>query len=219
MLRRTSEQSSINFLNQTEDTTTPVDSNKKESMSLSELSEQQKSKALNNKDDGYMNINHIRSAAAGDITDMGGPQKQIKTDISPSIWNNDKLLQMEKELDNKEKTKIAKNKIHDVEVVKETNRRTSNLAEAMQNYLQEKSPQRLPDRDGSNYKSSKNHMSIFDSKDFENLPQQTDGEKLAESNKNKANEKDNSWKNSGKSKNAQDVVSTMFDNLMNHGDK
>ena len=71
---------------------------------------------------------------------------------------------------------------------------------------------------GSNYKNLTNNMSIFDSDDFERLPEKTKGEQITEDSINRKNQKDDSWK-SGKVINSKKIVSEFFDNLLQEKDK
>lgn len=212
MLRRHSEQSTIKLLNNDAAKTASAPKIPEDKHSLETLAEQQKAKHLNNKDDGYMTNRHIRSAGSGNITDMGGPQKQAKTETSPSIWDADRLSKMQKELDSKSKTRLEKESLKHKEIEKESERRNLDLAEAIKHNM-EKKPSRLSDHSGSNYKTPTQSMSIFDTKDFERLPEKTAGEQVAEESRQRKAEKDDSWKGNGKSVSSQDVVNRLFDNL------
>jgi type IV secretory pathway VirB9-like protein len=64
------------------------------------------------------------------------------------------------------------------------------------------------------FKSPSNGIGIFDDKDFVNLLDKTSGEKISEDVNKKRDEKDESWKTSGKMLSSKDIMNKLFDNLL-----
>lgn len=184
---------------------------------LAELSEQQKSRNLKGFDPRTSNGSSIISANAGGITDMGGPKKQIKIPISNSIfdpWSNER-----------EASKIGEK--NDIQVAKEiiaTNRRTAeqqrmdDLVEKLQGTDQTKDSSvhrtGTGNVESTAFKPSRNNMSIFDSGDFERIPEKTEGEIISEKVAEKRAEVDESWRNNGKSIKSSEVTNRFFDSLL-----
>lgn len=216
MIRKKSEENKINFLENSlpEKNSSDLDSIKESKKSIEIVMEEQKSKKLNNKDDGYMNGNHIFSARTGEIKNEGGPNKHIKLETSNTIWDSDKTSKLSSEIDSKTKTRLEKEEIL-------TNRRTAEqkrIDEMVENLkstdlTKANSVVKNAPLSGSNYKSLKSSISIFDSGDFERLEEKTRGEEIAEINKQKRSQKDESWKNSGKNFSSKDIVNNLFNNL------
>lgn len=187
---------------------------------LSQLSAEQKSRHLSGFDPENRltsNKSSIISANAAGITDMGGPKKQIKTPISNSIfdpWSNER-----------EASKIGEK--NDIQIAKETiatNRRTAEqdrmneLVEKLQSTDQTKASSvhrtGTGDVESTAFKASRNNMSIFDSSDFERIPEKTGGEKLSEEITEKRAEVDESWRTNGKSIKSSEITDRFFNGLL-----
>jgi hypothetical protein len=191
----------------------------KESKTLDQLAEEQKSRKLNNKDDGLMTAHHISSARTGEITDIGGPRKFTKSETSNTIWEKDKTANLSA-MDNKantikEKKQIVSNKRHAeqkrmgdmIEILRSTDQTKSSSVSSLNIY------------EGSNYKISDNNMSIFDTQDFQRVPKKTTGEILTEETEKRKAETDLSWRDGGKSVNSKEVSSKFFNTLFNNMEK
>jgi hypothetical protein len=215
MLQKMSDQNKILFLNEETSSKIEKKADKSSEKTLKQLSEEQKSKKLNSKDDGLMTSHHISSARTGDITDKGGPSKYLKSESSNTVWDSDKTAKSSKELDNKTKTIQEKEKIasNRREVEK---KRMDDLAATIADTLQEKASSIAPagTHQGSNYQLHNNNMSIFDKKDFQRLDDKTGGEKVSEDTEIKKSQKDESWKSDGKATSSKDFKDRFFDSLM-----
>lgn len=213
MLQRMKDQGQINFLKDQSVPQPKTAEEKQTSKTISEVAEQQKSKKLENKDNGLMSSHHISSARTGVITDNGGPSKQAKMETSNTIFDPSKNS-LPKDVDAKTKTKEAKDQIASNKRTSENNR-MNNLAEALRETLQGKSADvsNIGTFSGSNYKTPKNNFSIFDSGDFERVEEKTAGEMVKEENMKRKSQKDDSWRNGGKSTSYKEVVSEFFDGL------
>ena len=184
---------------------------------LAELSETQKSRNLSGFDPKTSNGSSIISANAAGISDMGGPQKQIKTPISNSIfdpWSNAR-----------EASKIGEKT--DIQVAKETiatNRRTAeqermdDLVEKLRTTDQTKASSvhrtGTGNTERTDFKASQNNMSIFDSSDFARIPEKTGGEKISERVAEEKAQVDNSWRSNGKSLKSSEVQDSFFNSLL-----
>jgi hypothetical protein len=212
MIQKMSDQHKINFLEQDN----VLDVKKKEEISsektIKEISEEQKSKYLFNKDNGMMTSKHVSSARTGSIRDEGGPNKHIKSDSSNTIWNNNKLGDLSKEIDSKTKIVEEKEEIS-------TNRREAeqsrmnDIVESLKSTEQSKSSSVSPMSlfNGSNYKVPKNSISMFDSNDFKRLSEKTEGEKVSDDSMKRKSQVDDSWRNNGKSFSSKEVTNRLFD--------
>jgi len=184
---------------------------------LAELSEQQKSRNLKGFDPMTSNGSSIISANAANISDMRGPTKQIKTPISNSIfdpWHNQREAA---KIGDKTEGQVEKERV-------ETNRRTAenermdNLVEALRTTDQTKAS--AVHRTGTGvsestaFKSSRNNMSIFDSGDFERIPEKTGGEEISEQVAERKAQVDESWRKNSKSLKSSEVANRFFDGLL-----
>ena len=213
MLQRMTDQHKISFLDKANITDVPKKTIANEKKAISDIAETQRSKKLNNKDNGIMTSHHISSARTGDISDNGGPAKYIKSETSNTLWDSERTSKItvdSKENTAKEKDIIASNKRHAEQ------KRMNTMIEELRSTDQTKASAVSPagSYSGSNYKSTSNNMSIFDTKDFERLPNKTAGEQVVDDNKNRRSQKDESWKNGGKSVSVQEVVSDYFNQLL-----
>ena len=219
-----SDQHKISFLDGEKSSATPKKKEVQSKQTIQQLAEAQKAKNLSNKynDNGIMNSQSIFSARTGVIKDDGGPTKYTKSESSNTLWDSNKTARQMQEIDSKtqttqEKAVIADNKRHAeeqrmntmVEALKSTNLTKANAV----------SHSGQSSHSGTNYKSKSNNMSIFDSKDFERLPEKTAGEQMSEDNAASKGKKDDSWRGGGKSLTAKEVVSDFFDSLMQKKDK
>lgn len=218
-----SDQHKISFLDGEKSLETPKKKDVKLEKTIQQLAQEQKSKTLNNKynDSGIMNGQSIFSARTGVIRDEGGPTKYMKSESSNTIWDSNKNARTSQEIDSKTKTiqdkvAIADNKRH------AEKKRMDTLIEALRSTDQRKAnaiaPSGSGSHSGSNYKNRSNSMSIFDTQDFERLPEKTAGEKVSEDNAARKGQKDESWRGGGKSINTREAVSEFFDSLMRKKD-
>jgi hypothetical protein len=213
-----SDEHKISFLEKVE---APKKASKSEEVSkktINQLAEEQKSRKLSNKFDDsaqqVMTTQHIFSARTGVITNEGGPSSYIKSESSNTIWNADKTAEASKELDSKTKTirdkaEIASNK-REAE-----DKRMNDMTEAIKSTIQEKASSVSPagTLSGTNYKVSKNNMSIFDDKDFMRLSDKTGGEKISDDIKTRRSQVDDSWRNGGKVVSSKDMTKNLMESL------
>ena len=214
-IQRMSDQHSIKFL---ETEITKIDTEvkeKKASKTLQQLAEEQKSRKLNNKDNGFMTSRHISSACTGDISDMGGPSKFTKSESSNTIWENDKVAHSS-EIDSKTKTYTEKQQIATNKREAEQ-KRMDNMVNVLRDTDQTKASTVAPlnTYGGSNYKAFTNNFSMFDTEDFQRLQQKTLGEVSSEESSKRRAQEDLSWKRGGKSFSSKDVSKRFFDSLLN----
>lgn len=218
MIQRMSDQHKISFL-ETKSEEAPVKKEATPEKTLSQIAAEQRSKKLNNKDNGLMTTHHISSARTGVITDKGGPSKQIKTETGNSVWDSNKTARLAEALDSKTKTQQEKAQIADNRRVAEQ-QRMNDLAESLRQTDQSKasSVSRLSDQQGTNYKKPATGFSIFDTQDFQRLAEKSEGEALSERKAQERSVKDESWKTSGKAVSSKDVMNRLFDNVFDTGD-
>lgn len=188
--------------------------NQKNDIPIDNIADQQKAKKLKNKDNGMMTSRHISTARTGIIKDDGGPSKQIKTEISNSIFDIDKGCRLSGSIDSKTKTNLDKEIIKNNRRTLEQNR-MNELANNIKDTIQGKSNSVSSSASfqGSNYKDIKNGFSIFDNQDFQRVPEKTSGEIVSEEISKKRSQKDDSWRGGGKSKTTQEAVGDFFNNL------
>lgn len=212
MIQRMSDQHKIKFLEKEKDIVNKQKTAGSPKKTIGKIAEEQKAKKISNKDDGLMTTQHIFSARTGSITNEGGPSTHIKSESSNSIWESDKTAKASKEIDNKTKTLQEKANIESNKREAE-NKRMNDLAESLKSTLQDKDSSVTPvgTLSGTNYKSSKNNMSIFDSSDFARLKDKTGGEKVSEEIAKKKNHIDDSWRNGGKVVSSKDITKSMFE--------
>jgi hypothetical protein len=163
------------------------------------------------------NGSSIISANAGGITDMGGPQKQIKLPTSNSIFDPWKNQRESEKIDSRTASTVEKERVA-------TNRRTAEnermdaLVEALRTTDQSKASSvhrtGTGNVESTAFKASQNNLSIFDSGDFARVPKQTGGEIISEQVAEKRSQVDDSWKNNGKSLKSSDVTNRFFDSLV-----
>jgi len=214
MIRRMSDEHKINFLELNKKIEIEKISSEVESKTLKQVAEEQKSKKLSNKDDGLMTSHYISSARTGDISNNGGPTKFTKSESSNTIFDTDKSVRLSKEIDSKTRVKNEKEEIASNKRIAE-NKRMQELADNLSQTDQSKdiSVSSMGRFSGSNYYSPKNNISIFDTEEFERLADKTSGEKVSEEVNLKNSQKDESWKNDGKTFSSKDVLNNLFNNL------
>ena len=179
---------------------------------ISELREQMKAKHLSGFNPMTSNGNSVISATTGNITDVGGPSKYVKSESSNSIFNPNKLEEESKKIDNKTATKIEKMQIENVrEQMREE--RTESIIESLKETDTRKASgvNSMVEYSGSVYKAPVNNMSIFDKADFDRVPEKTAGEILSENTQKRREQIDESWKNNGKALSSKDVTKRLFD--------
>jgi len=140
----------------------------------------------------------VMSAASGNITDMGGPRKQMGSQTNNSIWNPNTIDDLKEIPDSKER--VIAEKAEDERLKKGMKKeRLDEMVKALEITDQRKTSTvaGMATYQGSNYNTPKNNMSIFDKNDFERVPVQTSGEKVAEEAR-KPKEKDKSWQKKSK---------------------
>ena len=84
-IQRMSDQNKISFLKKEDNSKMKKMQNiaeETEKQRIDRISEEQKSKKLNPKDDGFKSNKSIMSAMAGNILEKGGPSKYIKSETS-----------------------------------------------------------------------------------------------------------------------------------------
>jgi len=219
-----SDQHKINFLEGEQSSETPKKKAEKSKQTIQQIAEAQKAKKLSNKynNNGIMNSQSIFTARTGVIKDEGGPTKYTKSESSNTLWDSNKTARISQEIDSKTKTTQEKAKIADNKRYAEE-QRMNTLVEALKKTDQTKasavSPSGNSSFSGTNYKNQSNNMSIFDTQDFERLPEKTAGEQIREDNASRKGQKDESWRGGGKSVTAREVVSDFFDSLMKKKDE
>ena len=211
MLQRMSDEHKISFL-ETKEEKTEKKSEAAPEKTLEQIAQEQKAKKLGNKDNGLMTSRHISSARTGVISDKGGPNKYIKSETSNSIWDSEKTAKIE--VDNKTKTIQEKEHILTNKRIAEQ-KRMDDLVKNLKETELAKGANITPagTLSGTNYKTPKNNMSIFDKSDFQRLTEQTEGEKLTEDIQKKKAMKDDSWRGQGKAVNTKETVSKYFNQL------
>lgn len=223
MLRKTKEQSSINFLGN-DGSLTDVDAqNQKRAITedeiLAKLAEEQKSKRYSGKDDGFKNDKSVMSATCSPdvFSDMGGPSKQVHSSIANSIWDSDRLVKMKGEIDSKEASKAEKESMTQLRKKMEQER-TDELVAGIQSTdsTKDSSVNQMNRFQGHKFISPTNNISIFDNGNFDRVPEKTAGETVADDNAQKRAQKDESWKNNGKAFSSKDVTNRLFDGLVNN---
>ena len=219
-----SDQHKISFLEGEKPSETPKKKVEKSKETIQQIAEDQKSKRLNNKynGNGIMNGQSIFSARTEVIKDEGGPTKYMKGESSNTLWDNNKSARISQDIDSKTKTTqdkkvIADNKRHAEE------KRMNTMVEALKSTDLTKgsavAPSGTSSHTGTNYKNRSGAMSMFDTQDFERLPEKTAGEQVSEDNASRYGQKDDSWRGGSKSTTTREVVSDFFDSLMNKKDE
>jgi len=217
-IQRMSDQNKISFLKKEDNSKMKKMQNiaeETEKQRIDRISEEQKSKKLNPKDDGFKSNKSIMSAMAGNILEKGGPSKYIKSETSNTIWDNDKIEKLSKIVDNK---RVNEKEAIQQSVQNSRKKEAENVSKELGDIGLLRASSITPAgvskviQEGS-FKKNNNIMSIFDKGYFERLPEKTAGESLSEEKRKKEAEADESWKNNGKYVSTKNMVSRMFDNL------
>ena len=227
MLRKIKEQNRITFI--AGDDNLSINNKEAEKITAKKVEdtgrnvrEEQKSKKLNNKDNGLMTNHTVFSARTATITDLKGPSKFIRGETSNTIWENDKIEKLSKEKDLRVKQREERENLETVRKRQEQER-MNNMAEALRNTEQSKISTITPlmnneSKSHRGHRASPANISMFEHSDFERLPEKTTGEELSQKVQEIRSQKDESWKNSGKTVSSKDVVKKFFDNLMSEKD-
>jgi len=207
MLRKTKEQNSIGFL---ENTIEEIQIKAKidETKSLEKLAKEQKSKKYDGKDNGTTLRHSILSCKSADETEIKGSSKYIKSETSNSIWGNGKFTESKIVKEDKIADAISEQNRLEEKRQEDKKRMESIPVAASEGMITESNIQRK-----KSLKSPSNCISMFDKKGFERLDEKTNGEKLSEDIKKKNAEKDESWKKNGKAMSSNDMLSHLFENL------
>ena len=155
----------------------------------------------------------ILSAGKGSVTDFGGPSKYIGSQTSNSIWDSGVIESLAGEQDNGEKIKEENLQLKsNRNAIKEE--RLDNMAQALQDTDMRKADSVASSGEfsGSKYSMPQNNISIFDSAEFERIPEKTAGEQLGK----KEVVKDESWKDIRKATTTNDKFNKMFDDITNN---
>lgn len=217
MLYRTKDQSSLNFLGQKDidkiAEKEQASKSKTEEQIVKETAESQKSKKISNRfDPKSTNKNTILSANGGDVHDFGGPKKHLGSGVSNSIFDTDRLGNIQQTKSSKEKTQLEKQQIEESRKRADV-QRLNDLADTISEINTSKSSSISKSSENSaesNYQELSNNLSLFDTNKFENIDL-TPGEKLSKDLAEKRAFKDDSWKNNGKSLKSSEI----FDNYLN----
>ncbi len=203
-LQRNQDSGKISFLNEiTETKEEKVAEQKETKQELKTPQKSDNSSAIESKG------NPILSAGQGNISDFGGPSKYVKSETSNSIWDSNKLESLAKREDSGEKIK-QENKQATLKRENIEKERMNEMVESLQNTDIRKADNvsSIGGFKGSKYNMPQNNISIFDDEEFERVPEKTNGEKLAEIERNK---KDDSWKDIRKPTTTKDFFNKMFD--------
>ena len=215
MLQRMSDQHKIKFTEKVAEEA-PVEIRQEDWARSPDTMEDQKSKKLNNSEviDSVRSANSVLSAGGGSIKDNGGPSKYIGSSTQNSIWDTDIVEKLSETKSNKEKTLEAKEHIQNVRknVRKES---LDNLTKALEHTDTRKSSdvQSLSELTPTQRKASPNNLSIFDTEVFDNMPEKTAGEKIAEAARAEK-DVDDSWRGTKGTLKSTDIVNNLFDKLM-----
>jgi len=217
MLQRMSDQHKIKFAEKTE-TKVPVEITKQDwPKGDNKILEDQKAKKLNNSEviNSTRSANSVLNAGGGSIRDEGGPSKYIGAETQNSIWDTNVVEKLAGTQSNKEKTDAEK---ENRQAQRKSIRQESldNMTEALSQTDTRKASDisSLSERESVNYrKPVSNNLSIFDSEVFDNMPEKTAGEIMAD-NARIEKEADTSWRDNRGTFKSKDVVNRLFNGLM-----
>jgi len=215
-LQRMSKQNQINFLNIPEEIQKKQENKiESENDKIKRIAEEQKSKKINYHDTGFKNDRSVVSLSQSAIPETKTNSKYIKCETSDSIFGKkeekeDIFAKNEKQQKEAlayaleiEQQKLAKKRKKDEE------RMADNPSTSKKIVFSKK------DKKSYSFNDPTNNISIFDNEEFSRLPEKSGGEMIAEANNKKKNEKDVSWKNSGKNLTSKDFINNIIDNLNN----
>jgi len=154
-------------------------------------------------------------AAGTGVTDLSGGKRYLG-DSGNSIFDSEKLKRaFETGKDNREKTTETKQRVKDLRSNMRKDR-MDEMIESMQgtDTRSASSVSSLsPSSDENTYRVPRNENSIFGSGNFDNVPEKTDGEKVAEAART-PKEKDTSWKERKGTMRTSGMTSKLMDQLM-----
>ena len=185
---------------------------KSKEKNINDVIEEQKSKQLDNTDNGLNLIHTILSTGIGEnLSNFGGPSKQIKTEISDSVWGQVNIKE-------KSKVTIEKEDIITAMIKQEEERAQKRKAdkERVQSLPSNSSEVVFSNSDNENnfkFLSTSNTISLFDTESFERLPEKTAGEELSDDVNKKQNQEDNSWRDGKGALSSKHLFNKLFDNL------
>lgn len=213
-----SDQGRIQFTEKESEAKPVVSTQKATGISVEEANyRDQKAKKLNNSEviNSIRSANSVLSAGGGSIKDEGGPRKYIGSETQNSIWDTDIIEKLAGTKSNKEKTDEEK---ENTQNMRKSIRQESldNMTEALSQTDTRKvaDVSNMSELNSINYrKPLSNNLSIFDTEIFDNMPEKTAGEKMAGEVRTKK-EADTSWREKRGTFKSQDVVNSLFDNLM-----
>ena len=187
---------------------------------------------------GSISSDHLQSSRAvarlssvdgdGSVSNFGGPSRYMKSETAPSIWDSGKLQRAAQQMADSRKS------IHEEKEAQQQYRRSvrqqalDNLVEGLASvdtrkasHVSTASDQTVPSEvsDQVRYTRETRNISIFDSmenqKDFARLNSMTAGERLSARKKAEREQRDQSWRDGGRSVNTKQYVSNLFDMLSN----
>lgn len=210
MLQRSGKQNQINFLESSVSSEPKKNEIKRETEdeSIKRIAEEQKSKKLDNRDNGLKNPKSIMSTGYNGESALINSQKHIGCETSNSIFGET----TENKLDKKsEKLKDDFATLDMVLKQKIADKRTKGLdKKQVQTASSTKVVFSKDDKNTHDFGKISTNISIFDTNPFEKIPEKTEGEKLAENKK----QKEKISKDQRPLK-AQSLVNNMFDRLNN----
>lgn len=155
----------------------------------------------------------ILSAGGSSIKDTGGPRKYVGSETQNSIWGSSVVEKLIATADGGERIKQEKK---DLANLRENfqRERLDSMVESLNNTDTRKasSVSSIGELSGGSFRTPSNSMSIFDSTDFQRVPEKTDGEKMVESARTEK-AKDESWKTINKTQSPKSVFDKLFENI------
>lgn len=180
---------------------------------IAKQSKLERARHLDNKDQ-ITRGGKVMSAASGKISNLGGPKKYIGSQTKNSIWDSNVIDRLKETPDSKE---ISTSEKSDKEHLRKSMKkeRLDEMVDNLQktDLRKDATLTNIGTFQGSNYNSPKNSISIFDSGDFERVPEKTDGEKMVEENR-KPKEEDNSWKILSRAKTTKQALNSLFNQVV-----
>lgn len=176
--------------------------------------EPQAAKKLNNAD--VINIrgtSGILSAGGGSIKNDKGSGKYIGAETNNSIWNSDLIEGLKGQETNQDRIAAEREAIERTRKgmrQEELNRLSEQLDET--DTRKDSSIYSTSGTESHSYRSSENNLSIFDTSRFDDMPEQTEGEKVAERAR-QPKEKDDSWRHNYGTKKINSCLDNLFEHL------
>lgn len=174
----------------------------------------QAAKKLNNAD--VINIrgtSGILSAGGGSIKNDKGSGKYLGSETNNSIWNSDLLENIKGQETNQDRIVAEREAIEKTRKgmrQEELDRLSEHLNET--DTRKDSSIYSTSGAEGHSYRSSENNLSIFDTNKFDDMPDQTEGEKVAEKAR-QPKEKDDSWRHNYGTKKINSCLDNLFEHL------